>query len=431
MKKNQKNAQPQAKSRTPLKVLMVSHMDPRLSNGGAEIAAFQLYNQLLDTGDVDGWFLSAAPNKIERKDGVVFAQPFDDRSYVYAGGAFNHFLHGNTDAMFFEHARELLADINPDIVHFHHYTNFGVEMFKLVKDVCPKAKVILTLHEFLAICNHFGQMVKRGNFMLCNKSGARECAKCFPEHSPQDFFLRKAYLMRYFGEVDHFISPSHFLAERYIEWGVDREKMSVIENGSPHIEPRRDDEPASASGVLRVGFFGQISKLKGVNVILDAAEILANDEDTSIRIDIHGDYSSQPPDLQAEFLARIKDAPGNINYFGPYDNSRVSQLMATVDAVLVPSIWWENSPLVIQEALARGRPVICSDIGGMKEKVRPGLDGFHFQAGSGLALANLLKELAENRNRLDSLRSTISTPPTISETAFQTGEIYNLISAER
>ncbi len=56
--------------------------------------------------------------------------------------------------------------------------------------------------------------------------------------------------------------------------------------------------------------------------------------------------------------------------------------MQSVDAVLVPSIWWENSPVVIQEALANGRPVICSDIGGMAENVRPGHDGFHFEAGN-------------------------------------------------
>jgi len=49
--------------------------------------------------------------------------------------------------------------------------------------------------------------------------------------------------------------------------------------------------------------------------------------------------------------------------------------------VVVPSIWWENSPLVIQEAFAAGRPVICSDIGGMAEKVTDGVNGLHFRVG--------------------------------------------------
>ena len=53
--------------------------------------------------------------------------------------------------------------------------------------------------------------------------------------------------------------------------------------------------------------------------------------------------------------------------------------MSSVDWVVVPSIWWENSPLVIQEAFMHGRPVICSDIGGMAEKVNDGVDGLHFR----------------------------------------------------
>jgi glycosyltransferase involved in cell wall biosynthesis len=65
--------------------------------------------------------------------------------------------------------------------------------------------------------------------------------------------------------------------------------------------------------------------------------------------------------------------------------------MSNVDWVLVPSIWWENSPLVIQEAFHFRRPVICSDIGGMAEKVTHGVDGLHFRAGDAADLARTLE----------------------------------------
>jgi glycosyltransferase involved in cell wall biosynthesis len=421
-------SQPAARARPArkLRLVMVSHMDPRLSNGGAEIAAFQLYDQLLSTGDIEGWFLSAAPNKLERRDGVVFAQPFNARSYIYAGGRFDHFLHANMDAPFFEHARKLLGEIMPDIVHFHHYTNFGVELLGIVQEVAPKAKIVLTLHEFLAICHHYGQMVKRDSLALCERSGPRECATCFPDQSPQNFFLRKAYIMRHFRHVDRFIAPSEFLAERYIEWGLDRSRLSVIENGSPHIAPRMAVSSGPCNRPLRVGFFGQISKLKGMNVMLDAATILAESR-APVQFDIHGDHGSQPQEFQIEFLERMKAKPENVQFFGPYGNKCVGKLMGTVDAVVVPSIWWENSPLVIQEALAHGCPVICSDIGGMKEKVRPGLDGFHFQAGSAFALAELLTRLAEDRTRLGLVRTVIRKPPTIAETASITERLYKAL----
>ena len=65
--------------------------------------------------------------------------------------------------------------------------------------------------------------------------------------------------------------------------------------------------------------------------------------------------------------------------------------MASVDWVVVPSIWWENSPLVIQEAFLHGRPVICSDIGGMAEKVDDGVNGLHFRTGDPRSLAQAIR----------------------------------------
>ena len=86
----------------------------------------------------------------------------------------------------------------------------------------------------------------------------------------------------------------------------------------------------------------------------------------------------------------LAKAGRNVRYHGPYDNARVDALMRAQDVVLVPSVWWENSPVVIQEARRNRVPVICSDIGGMAEKVRDGIDGLHFRAGSAEDLADKL-----------------------------------------
>ena len=100
--------------------------------------------------------------------------------------------------------------------------------------------------------------------------------------------------------------------------------------------------------------------------------------------------------------------------------------MRSVDAVVVPSIWWENSPLVIQEALASRRPIICSDIGGMAEKVRDGIDGFHFRAGDPRSLAGLLAALGRAPQRLRDLQSIMGRPPSIAETTTQVWEVYQV-----
>ena len=233
-------------------------------------------------------------------------------------------------------------------------------------------------------------------------------------------------MKRFFRLVDHFVSPSHFLIDRYVAWGLPPERLTMIENGMPIRPPRdRPNVYPEFDGGLTVGFFGQISALKGINVVLDAAEMLHAQGHGSIRIDIHGDHSGQPEHFRKDFEARLAKAPPNFSFRGPYENQRVDALMRSVHAVLVPSVWWENSPLVIQEALLNRRPVLCSDIGGMAEKVRDGQDGFHFQASSAHSLANLLRRLAADPRRLLALQQTMAVPPTIEQSGAAILDLYD------
>jgi glycosyltransferase involved in cell wall biosynthesis len=96
---------------------------------------------------------------------------------------------------------------------------------------------------------------------------------------------------------------------------------------------------------------------------------------------------------------------------GAYGQDEVARLMANVDWVVVPSIWWENSPLVIQEAFQHGRPVICSDIGGMAEKVEAGTNGLHFRAGDATHLAETLTRAATTPGLWEHLHAGIRGVP--------------------
>ena len=239
--------------------------------------------------------------------------------------------------------------------------------------------------------------------------------------------MRELYIKRFFRLVDHFIAPSRFLAERYIAWGIEAARISVIENGMP-AAPLPTPRPA-AEGVV-VGFFGQISRLKGIDVLFDAAILLDKLGAPGLQIEVHGDHSGQPPEFRALFEARLSEAPANVQMQGPYANGCVGALMREVDAVLVPSIWWENSPLVIQEAFRAGRPVICSNIGGLAEKVRNGIDGFHFRAGNPHALAALLAELARDPARLRNLMPGLAVPPGLVQTLPVTLGLYRPTDAD-
>jgi glycosyltransferase involved in cell wall biosynthesis len=395
-----------------LRVLIASHSHPKVSNGGAEIAAYHLYQELKQVAGYKTWFLGCDRDLAADRAGVVLSQPFSDDEYLYCTGAFDWFKFANLDTRFRTEIENLFLKLAPDVVHFHHHINFGVEVFQHLKRVLPNCKIVLTLHEYLAICHHFGQMVSKKRHNLCYQSSPAQCHKCFPEFQKSDFFLRKLYIERYFDLVDIFVAPSQFLADRYIAWGIPAAKMVVLENLVPASAPT-PPPPLSEEGPLRIGFFGQISPLKGSNIIFDAAEALAKENAADVSFDIFGDYHGQPPEFQAAFLERLGTAGSNIRFHGPYDRERVNTLMQSVHAILVPSIWWENSPVVIQEALRNRRPVICSDIGGMAEKIRDGIDGFHFMAGNAMALTSLLRQLAADRTKLTDLTARMTGQPAL------------------
>ena len=397
-----------SKAKDRLRVLVVSHGHPALSRGGAEIAAHELFTRLGEQHDA--WYLGCNRASVHHKAGASISQPFSEREYLYSPGEFDWFKFANHDPKFPEAFRELLSELRPDVVHFHHYLDFGVEAFLHVRETLPDCRIVVTLHEYLAICHHYGQMVTRSSHALCHEATPVRCGRCFSDISATDFFLRKQYIQRFFALVDRFIAPSEFLSRRYVEWGIAESRIAVLENvirtpAQPVAQPAAPKRLEAMP--LRIGFFGQVSMLKGINVVFEAAAMLAEAKNFNIVFDIHGDHSGQPPEFQKDFLERLAKAGRNVKFHGPYEPQRVDGLMRSVDLVLVPSIWWENSPVVIQEALRNRRPIVCSDIGGMAEKVRDGVDGFTFSAGNAVSLVAQLTRLHKAPEKLQEMEQSM------------------------
>jgi glycosyltransferase involved in cell wall biosynthesis len=399
------------------RVLVASHSHPRLTNGGSEVAAYRLFTELGHSGLAQSWFLGCDTSPGAGRDGVAITQPHARDEFLYASqGQFDWLKFANRDPRLPREFAGVLEALQPDVVHLHHYSVFGVELLRLVRQTLPAAKIVLTLHEYLAICHHYGQMVKTGDYALCYEAGPEPCHRCFPDIDASDFFLRRRYIELFFDLVDRFVCPSAFLAGRYAEWGVAPERLVVIENITAlaaSVPGDREGRPAGQP--LRVGFFGQISRLKGIGVMLDCARALAAEPDVRIVFDIFGDYKNQPKPFQDEFLALLAGADAAVHFHGAYRQDQVDRLMRSVDAVLVPSIWWENSPVVIEEAMRNNRPVICSDIGGMAEKVRNGIDGFHFRHGSAQELGYLLRTLHDDPDLLAGVRRSMRSPAPVGD----------------
>ena len=416
------------KSRTSqgraLRVLLASHSHPSITRGGAEVAAFRLFEKLGELPDYEAWFLGCQSGTSGGRLGVAITQPFSAREFIYNIGDFDSFKFANRDTNFPGDFCNLLRELQPDVIHFHHFTHFGVEAFFHARTTLPDAKIILTLHELLAVCHRYGQMVTNPDDHLCYEATLPRCNRCFPEISQADFFLRKLYIQNFFKSVDHFITPSRFLAQRLIDWGMPSEQLTVIENLTPRPEQGSVIRARQKHDPLRVGFFGQLSRLKGINVLFDAAKMLEDDGVNDITFDIHGHYRGQPLEFQVEMQERMKDLGRNVRWHGAYESTQTDMLMRGVDVTIVPSIWWENSPVVIQEAFRNRRPVICSDIGGMSEKVRDGVDGWHFPVGNAAALAALLKRLADEPGTIQAISENMQYPPSIQEVLDAHIEIY-------
>ena len=400
------------------RILVLTHSHPAITRGGAELAALRLYEGLTALPDRSAFFLGCGRDPSGGRAGQAITQPFGEGDFLYTSAGYDWFKFANHDERFPRDFADLLRRTRPDVLHFHHYSNLGIEALLIARRTLPNCRIVMTLHEFQAICHHYGQMITRHSRTLCYKASPRDCTRCFPEYSRADFFLREHYVRRFLALVDRFIAPSHFLAERYIAWGLPAARMSVLENviADATPAPPTPTAPRAPNQVLRAGFFGQISFLKGIQVLFDAAAILEDEGVSNVVVNIHGDHTGQPEEFREEFLASLAKAGRNVRFHGPYDNQRVDGLMRTNDVIVAPSVWWENSPVVIQEARRNRIPIICSDIGGMAEKVRHGTDGWHIPVGSAPELANLLRSLAANPHQLDHLRATIA-PTTPSQTA--------------
>ena len=109
--------------------------------------------------------------------------------------------------------------------------------------------------------------------------------------------------------------------------------------------------------------------------------------------------------------------------YGRYSTEELPGILKNTDTVVVPSIWWENSPLVIQESFKHGRPMIVSGIGGMAEKIQDGVDGLHFVRGSSLDLMQKMKQMMDP-TFWQSCYDNLPTPPVIEETVDEVIGLY-------
>lgn len=400
------------------RVLLVSLFHPELIRGGAQQIAYELFQGLQDEPDIEPVLLASVDSSYPAlfKPGARITG-FDGRAneFLFLSADYDFLWHRIASPLHVEAFAEFLETLQPDVVHFHHFMTLGVDLLSLTRRVLPDSRIVFTFHEFLAICDAAGHMVRKTDRSLCDVASAVRCHQCFPERGPEHFMARKMWFQRHLGVVDAFTCPSRFMIQHYVDWGIERTRLHHVPNGQMHYGRATTlidrDGPRN-----RFGFFGQLLDIKGIRILMQAVMLLREQGFTDFTVELNGDnlrYASEA--TQAELGAFLKAeedrTPRLVRHNGSYQVDQLGARMSRVDWSIVPSVWREAFALVISEAWMFGRPVICSNVGAMAERVTNEVNGLHFQMGDPAALAATMRRACTESGLWERLSSALPEPP--------------------
>ena len=401
------------------RILLVSLFHPELLRGGAQQVCYELFEGLKAGGACDVTLLASSDSLYPAlyKPGARITG-FDGKldEFLFLMQDYDYWWHKTGSPQVVEAFADFLHLIQPDIVHFHHFFTYGVDMLTLTRRVLPQARIVFTFHEFMSICAADGQMVRRTDRSLCTHASQVRCHQCLPDRAPEQFLTRRMWFQAHLNRVDVFTCPSRFMIGHYVRWGIPPGRIRHVTNGQRPYGTRDAPLPGPK---IRFGFFGQFVDNKGVHVLLRAVQLLRAEGFTGFTVDLNGDnlrYASAPvrEEIEAFLAAESLLPPGEriVCWNGGYHVDELPGRMARVDWCIVPSTWWEVFGLVISEAWMFGKPVICSNVGGPAERVEHDVSGLHFQMGDHRALARTIRRAATEDGLWDRLAAGVPAPPT-------------------
>jgi len=420
-----------------LRVLQVIHQFLPRHAAGAEIHCSDLSFALARQGHTVR-VLSGAPYREDvgtsaqlENDAVIIVERLPaTRAYRRLGsigGFFDRF--DNPEARVA--IRSLLNRWRPDVVHIQHLLYLSAELIP----ECRKRgiPVVVTLHDYWFICHRV--RLRRLDGALCSgPARGWNCCQCL--NTPRLIrshlnplavaanLYRYKYLIRRLREADRILSPSRFLRQVFDRNGLAAELITPLEFGMPGVplDPPGPADVPDRHERLRFGFLGTFMPEKGVHVLIDAFDSMPTES-----AELHLFGAPVNPQYREELLRRTRH-PG-IKWRGEVAHAKRWRALAEIDVLIVPSTWYENSPLTIHEARAARVPVIASAIGGIPELVQNGVTGLTFPPGDVAALAGCLREVIDNPGRIAEWRRATPPPKTLEAHAVEMEELYRDLCA--
>jgi len=370
-----------------LKILMVSTYYPPNHVGGDAVMVQYLSTELAKRGHEVEVFCSPGIREVVHKRKIVEPGSSNDNVRVHAYAAL---LKRGEPALSYclglwGRARNRLQDISsilkPDVVHWHNTKAFIARPMQLGAE-----RVVYTAHDYFAVCPKTHLIKHDGE--LCDHP--RQCQLCLlrSRKYPQIWRASRGRVFD-FPEDSVIICPSEFMARKLRADGI--QNTHVIRNFAPDRGTFANDSSALKNTLTYIGI---MEKHKGPHRLLEAFAASKTQQGFNLALVGEGSLRGILKDrVHALGIADRVSIPGFLN------QTELDSILRRTAAVVVPSEWFENCPLVVLEAYSRSIPVAASSIGGLPEIVNDESGSILFQSGSEQMMAEAISKLWREREK--------------------------------
>lgn len=430
-----------------MKILLATHQFFPQFAAGTEVLTYSVARELIKRGHGVHVF-TGYPGSATLADEARFDEYDFEGIHVYRfhhaytamGGQVSMIEIGYDNRLGADHFDCILKRFRPEVVHFFHLNRLGtglieravragIPRFMTPTDfwtICPTGQLLLGDGSLCAgpsahagnCVKHFAQSTQKGLrkkvakwlptvgvdlLVRLTKSGA------FPAYPKQAEVMaivnRLSVNVSRLNQLNGLVVPNGFMKEFLVQYGVVPGLITEATFGIDVASPELGERHPSPRVPLRVGFIGTLAPYKGCHVLVDAFKSLAA---SSAILKIYGRLDDFP-DYARELQLRFGNNP-SIKFCGVFPNSEMAQVLADIDVLVVPSLWYENTPLVLYSAQAARCPVIASNQPGLAEVIRHDENGLLFESGSSTDLAQQISRLINENGLLQRLSANAHPP---------------------
>ena len=377
------------------RVLVVSHLYAPDSYGGAEVIAEQDVRGLRRRGYEVRVFCGridhAAPQYAlsTRVDATIVRVALHTSDFMQRE-KLNH-----RNAVLERQFARCVEAFHPDVVQFHNVFALTAGLV----DVCRQRRIptIMTLHDYWPLCLKNVMLTNADE--VCRHHGLNcfACQSKVSDAEPVPLPARNTLMKLALRDVDRFLAPARYLGERFVAHGFPPGRLRVVPYGID-LRPfqraarRRRLKPGGAPVI--VAYLGYLGLHKGVEYLVRAAAQVRRKD--RIRILVAGGTKDVRYAAYLQALIRQLSLEGIVHLVPGIPHARVARWYHQIDVLVLPSIWPENQPVTILEAMASGLPVIASAVGGVPEMIRHGETGWLVPRADAQALADAMDRLVDD-----------------------------------